>query len=76
VIAALARACEEDIQSAWRAIQPAAHPRIHTFLATSDIPAQTPNLARRVLEAGLRRGAAGAFALPGCRVLSRGRHAH
>ena len=37
VIAALARSCREDIERAWQAIQPAAHPRIHTFLATSDI---------------------------------------
>ena len=36
-IAALARARHDDIQCAWRAIQSAAHPRIHTFLATSDI---------------------------------------
>ena len=36
-IAALARARHEDIQCAWRAIQRAAHPRIHTFLATSEI---------------------------------------
>jgi 2-isopropylmalate synthase len=37
VIAALARAREEDVRCAWRAIAGAAHPRIHTFLATSDI---------------------------------------
>ena len=37
VIAALARCCPEDIQRAWLAVQPAARPRIHTFLATSDI---------------------------------------
>lgn len=36
-IAALARARREDIECAWRAIQQAAHPRIHTFLATSEI---------------------------------------
>ena len=37
VIAALARAREEDIRCAWQAIVGAAHPRIHTFLATSNI---------------------------------------
>jgi 2-isopropylmalate synthase len=37
VIAALARSCREDIERAWQAIESAAHPRIHTFLATSDI---------------------------------------
>ncbi|HEY7615968.1 MAG TPA: 2-isopropylmalate synthase, partial [Terriglobales bacterium] len=37
VIAALARSCPADIERAWAALQIAAHPRIHTFLATSDI---------------------------------------
>ena len=36
-IAALARCIPGDIDTAWRAIQGAASPRIHTFLATSDI---------------------------------------
>lgn len=36
-IAALARTTREDILRAWEAVSPAAHPRIHTFLATSDI---------------------------------------
>src|SRR5258708_21757365 len=34
-ICALARATEGDIRKAWKAVQPAARPRIHTFLATS-----------------------------------------
>jgi len=37
VIAALARCCREDIEQAWQALEAAAHPRIHLFLATSDI---------------------------------------
>jgi 2-isopropylmalate synthase len=37
VIAALARTCPDDIERAWEALQSAAHPRIHVFLATSDI---------------------------------------
>ena len=37
VIAALARCCQADIERAWQALKAAAHPRIHTFLATSDI---------------------------------------
>jgi|YelNatPaOPRAMG01_1025707.scaffolds.fasta_scaffold47188_2 2-isopropylmalate synthase len=37
VIAALARANQLDIDSAWAALKGAAKPRIHTFLATSDI---------------------------------------
>jgi 2-isopropylmalate synthase len=37
VICGLARADRGDIDAAWEAIQHAAHPRIHTFLATSPI---------------------------------------
>ena len=40
VVAALARCCREDVEQAWRALEAAAHPRIHTFLATSDIHLQ------------------------------------
>jgi 2-isopropylmalate synthase len=36
-IASLSRAVEKDIDSAWEAVQNAEIPRIHTFLATSDI---------------------------------------
>ncbi len=37
IIAGLARANREDIDKAWEAVQPALRPRIHTFIATSDI---------------------------------------
>lgn len=37
VIAGLARANKQDIDTAWESVRHAAHPRIHTFLATSDI---------------------------------------
>jgi 2-isopropylmalate synthase len=37
VIAALARCFHADIERAWQALKAAAHPRIHIFLATSDI---------------------------------------
>jgi 2-isopropylmalate synthase len=37
IICGLARTTRNDIEKAWEAVQPAAHPRIHTFLATSDI---------------------------------------
>lgn len=37
VIVALARTVKQDIDRAWEAIQYAAKPRIHTFIATSDI---------------------------------------
>jgi len=36
-VAALARASEKDIDLAWEAVKNAARPRIHTFLATSEI---------------------------------------
>src|SRR6201997_395286 len=37
IIAGLARACTPDIDRAWQALKGAARPRIHVFLATSDI---------------------------------------
>jgi 2-isopropylmalate synthase len=37
VICGLARASKTDIDAAWQGVQHAAHPRIHTFLATSPI---------------------------------------
>jgi 2-isopropylmalate synthase len=36
-VAALARACTLDVERAARALQPSRRPRIHTFIATSDI---------------------------------------
>jgi 2-isopropylmalate synthase len=40
IICGLARTTRGDIDKAWEAVKPAAHPRIHTFLATSDIHMQ------------------------------------
>ena len=40
IIAGLARANKGDIDKAWEAVQDAVRPRIHTFLATSDIHMQ------------------------------------
>ncbi len=36
-VAALARAAQPDIDAALRALEPAARPRVHVFLATSDL---------------------------------------
>ncbi|MBV9436910.1 MAG: 2-isopropylmalate synthase, partial [Acidobacteria bacterium] len=36
-VAALARCKHEDVEQAWQAVRDAERPRIHTFLATSDI---------------------------------------
>jgi 2-isopropylmalate synthase len=41
IIACLARCRREDIERAGWAIQPAGRPRIHTFIATSDLHLQT-----------------------------------
>lgn len=40
IICGLARATRNDIEKAWQAVQGADTPRIHTFLATSDIHMQ------------------------------------
>ena len=40
VIAALARTTPDDIEKAWKAISVALRPRIHTFVATSDLHMQ------------------------------------
>lgn len=40
VIAGLARASRNDIDKAWEAVQGAIRPRIHTFLATSEVHMQ------------------------------------
>jgi 2-isopropylmalate synthase len=37
IVCGLARANQKDIDRAWEAVKPAARPRIHTFLATSDL---------------------------------------
>ncbi|MEI8132018.1 MAG: 2-isopropylmalate synthase [Leptolinea sp.] len=37
IICGLARCTRNDLDKAWEAVKPAARPRIHTFLATSDI---------------------------------------
>jgi 2-isopropylmalate synthase len=40
VVCGLARACKPDIERAWQALKAAKRPRIHVFLATSDIHLQ------------------------------------
>ncbi|MDD3904623.1 MAG: 2-isopropylmalate synthase [Sphaerochaeta sp.] len=39
-VASLARALQKDIDAAWLSVKDARHPRIHTFLATSDLHLQ------------------------------------
>ncbi len=60
VITALARAVEQDIDRAWEAIKAAERPRIHTFIATSDIHIErklkkTRDEVLRMTEAAVRR---------------------
>lgn len=40
IVASLARALKKDLDAAWNAVQNARHPRIHLFLATSDLHLQ------------------------------------
>ncbi len=40
IICGLARCTRSDIEAAWNGVKGAKHPRIHTFLATSDIHLQ------------------------------------
>ena len=40
IICGLARTTQGDIDKAWEAVREAVHPRIHTFIATSDIHMQ------------------------------------
>jgi 2-isopropylmalate synthase len=37
IVCGLARATRDDLELCWRAVSPAERPRIHTFLATSDL---------------------------------------
>ena len=40
IICGLARTIESDIDKAWEGVRESSHPRIHTFIATSDIHMQ------------------------------------
>ena len=60
-IAALARAKQEDVRAALEALQPAAAPRLHVFLATSDLHLRvklnmTREQAREAIAAMIRYG--------------------
>ena len=46
VICGLARANEKDIERAWEAVKHAAQPRIHTFIGTSPLHREIPNLTQ------------------------------
>ena len=46
-VASLARCAKGDIDAAWDAVKEANHPRIHVFLATSDIHARCKQMTTR-----------------------------
>jgi 2-isopropylmalate synthase len=61
-VAGLCRAVPKDIDRAWEAVKVAGSPRIHTFLATSDIHMKyklqrTPEQVLEMAEAAVRRAA-------------------
>ena len=70
VICGLARATKGDIDKAWEAVKGAQNPRIHTFLATSEIHMQHKlNMTReQVVERGARNGGLCPLAVRGCGV--------
>src|SRR3954463_11718539 len=57
VVAGLARANPADVERAWEAVRDAEHPRIHTFISTSDIHIVHQLQATREDVKGLARAA-------------------
>ncbi len=72
VICGLARTTENDISKAWEAMREAAKPRIHTFLATSDIHMQHKlRMTREQVVARTREMVSYARSpVRGCRILA------
>ena len=75
VICGLARTSAQDIDAAWNAVKHSERPRIHTFIATSDIHIERKLQTTRedVIGPGARRGRAREAVLRRRRVLARGR---
>ena len=74
VICGLARTSKQDIEAAWNAVRDSGRPRIHTFLATSDIHIERKLQTTREDVKGqvARGGRPGARIHRGRRVLTRG----
>lgn len=54
-VASLARAVKSDIDAAWNALKEAAHPRIHVFIATSDLHMSAKlNMTREQVKAAVK----------------------
>ncbi len=65
-VAALARACPVDVERAANSLENAKKPRIHTFIATSDIHLKYK--LKKIPRAGARRGRRGGrIGAPVCR---------
>ena len=75
VICGLARTSAQDIDAAWNAVKHSERPRIHTFIATSDIHIERKLQTTRedVIGPGARRRRARQGVLRRRRVLARGR---
>ena len=75
VICALARTSKQDIEAAWNAVKDSERPRIHTFLATSDMHIEYKlQTTREDVKGQVRAAVAQARELHrGRRVLARGR---
>ena len=68
-VASLARCAKGDIDAAWDAVKEANHPRIHVFLATSDIHMEyklrkTPDQVVEMAVAAVRHAASAPAAKP------------
>ena len=77
IICALARTANDDVDRAWEALREAAQPRIHVFIATSEIHMRDKlrMSTEQVLAEVVRAVSPRARLLRGRRVLLRGRHA-
>ena len=78
VIAGLARTVKIDIDRAWEALKDAARPRIHTFIATSDIHLKykLKKSRQEVLDVCSSRGETGQELLRRCSIFLRGCRPH
>jgi len=72
IICGLARAVPQDIERAWGALKGAARPRIHVFLATSDIHLQykLKMTREKCLEQARTTIQLGKVIVPGCGVFA------
>ena len=66
-VASLARCTKGDIDAAWNAVKGAKHPRIHVFLATSDIHMESyykNEIQKNIQNPGRKKRIQRAFGIP------------